>query len=550
MSLKDKRLYVYYDSKELYPTPLVNYSYQPVTFGYVYGYNTDITLEGVITGISGYESVIEGLTGIFANQFSTLSVENEENKKIYEWNNVTVNNISLEQSQYLESGFIKYTIKCLSYDVPSGVIDPSNEYSFNQNEDGTVNVSHVISARGIRNDIGAFQNAINFVKLFTGKDPFENCVPYFIPNGSGVLLNLSESINRAEGLYSVTETYKYKTGISAEALSVASLNINENLGDEYRSIDYNLKVIGSPIYKNTESIISNYLDYDVLTNIQNEFGFNTSNWIKNNYSVSVDSGSASFEIKIGYLSGANPNGFFDYVVSCDKDYLMGTENWKIDGEFKCFGPLDYKIKELNDFKIVNGNNSWRDYLTGLIKTSPLFSALHDSDKMFSNNFNVVENETLKLAELKLSLSMNMGHEPTGVSELKYSINATPSKWIYELLPASNIEGVYVVQDLKTKTNSSIQFSVSSKSSNIKKSLTACSGYINNLANVYVDSGTDSNVSAFLMEESYSTGTYDSSYSKRFLGKVKNIDNELINLQSKGSFNNSAPLRGAGYNFGF
>jgi len=42
---------VFYNNQILYPTPLVNYNQQPVTFGYVYGYNTDISLDGFYSGI-------------------------------------------------------------------------------------------------------------------------------------------------------------------------------------------------------------------------------------------------------------------------------------------------------------------------------------------------------------------------------------------------------------------------------------------------------------------------------------------------------------------
>jgi hypothetical protein len=546
----DRRLYVYYDDKELYPTPLINYSYQPINFGYIYGYNTEITLEGIITGIDNKESGISEITGIFAKQFSTLKVENEKHSGIYQWNNVTVDNISFEQSQYLKGSFVKYNVKCFVYDIPSGVIDPSNEYSFTQNEDGTVNVNHKISARGVRNNLGAFQNAINFVKSFTGKDPFSNCVPYFVPSGSGVLLNLSENINRADGIYSVTEVYKYNTGVISEALHITSLDIDESLGSEYSSISYNLKVIGSPIYKNTDSIISNYLNYNLLNDIQNDFGLNTSGWVKNTYSAAVDSGAATIDIKVEYLSGANPSGFFDYVISCDKDHLMGIENWKIEGEFKCFGPLDYKINQLNAFKSTNKNNSWRTYLINLITNSQIYNSLHDVDKVFSINTNVNQDENLKIGALKLSLTLNMGYEPDGLADLKYSINGSPSKWIYELMPSVNIEGAYVVQSLETKTNGVIELNVSAKSLQKENGLNLCNSYINNLANTYIDSGNDLNVKAFLIEDFYSTGTYDVSYSKKFIGNIKDIDSTLVNLQCFGTFDYSVPTRIKGYNFGY
>jgi hypothetical protein len=550
-----KKLRVSYNGKELYPTPIVNYNHQPISFGYVYGYNTSITLEGVITGIQSDYSVRSYLTGIFDNQFKILKVEeidlgNEEVKEIYAWENTHIENISLEQSQYLKDSLIKYNIKCSSFNFPSGIIDPSNEYSFSQNEDGTVNVNRKISARGVKNNLGAFQNAVDFVKSFTGKDSFSNCASYFIPKGTGVLLSISESIDRLEGLYSVNEIYKYNTGISSEAISVSSLDMDESLGAEFRSINYNLKINGSPIYKNTNAILENYLNYNVLQDIQTRFNVDTSKWIKNNYSASVDSGSATIDIKINYYSGANASGFFDYIITCEKDNLIGTENWKIDGEFRCFGPLDYKINRLNAFKQAYKTGSWRDYLSQLIVNSDVYSSLHDPNKMFSQNFNVNQDENLKLATLKLNLSMNMGYEPVGLSELKYSINGSPSKWIYEISPSANIEGNFVVQNLETKTNGSLNVNISARTYDKEAGLNLLKNYIDNISNIYVDFGTYSNVKSFLKEESYNTGTYDISYSKKFLGQIKDIDSTLINLRSIGSFHYNLPPRAPGYMFGY
>ncbi|MFK5284396.1 hypothetical protein ACI3PL_32930, partial [Lacticaseibacillus paracasei] len=41
---------------------------------------------------------------------------------------------------------------------------------------------------------------------------------------------------------------------------------------------------------------------------------------------------------------------------------------------------------------------------------------------------------------------------------KYTVDISPSKWSYDLLPSANIEGHYVVQDLQMMTKSKINFS--------------------------------------------------------------------------------------------
>jgi hypothetical protein len=56
-------------------------------------------------------------------------------------------------------------------------------------------------------------------------------------------------------------------------------------------------------------------------------------------------------------SGLNVSGFFDYVVNCDKDFLTNQESWKVDGEFRCYGPLDFRVNRLNAFKEMLSNET-------------------------------------------------------------------------------------------------------------------------------------------------------------------------------------------------
>lgn len=539
---------VTYDGHELYPTPLVNYSEQPVEFGYVYGYNTDITLEGIITGIKSSGQIISGITNIFTGQFKTLEV-NSNDGLLHSWPYITVNSISLEQSPYFVNSFIKYSIKCTSYNIPSGVIDPSNEFSFTENDDGTINVSHKISAKAIRNNNPAFQNAVNFVKGLTGQKPI-SIGTIFLPSSSGILLSISESINRAEATYSVTKNYRYNTiDPNPNYIRYTSIDIDESMGADYKNASYSLKILGSPIENNINSLYTGLQQIDNLLSIYNEFGFDTTNWVQSSYSANIDNGSNSIDVKIGYFIAANPSGFFDYVVTYDRDNLLGNEIWKIDGDFKCFGPLSYINAQLDQFKTLNKADNWRTYLKNLIQNSPLYSAFHDPSKDFSRNFNVVESEIKEMGSLKLSMTMNMWYEPEKAADLKYSISCSPSRWIYELLPSANIEGAYIIQDLQTKTNSSIQLSISSSTSDKNQVSNLCKGYLNQLETVYVESGDPKNIKAFLIEENYDTGTYDISFSKKYIGKLKNIDNTLNNLISVGS-NDSAPVRRPNYNFGY
>jgi hypothetical protein len=82
---------VSYGSSVLQPTPIVNYSRNPINLGgYIYGYNTDVSLDGWSTGIVSTGVTISSLTGIFANQFQPLVVTDSTGAVLYNWPNITV----------------------------------------------------------------------------------------------------------------------------------------------------------------------------------------------------------------------------------------------------------------------------------------------------------------------------------------------------------------------------------------------------------------------------------------------------------------------------
>ena len=161
------------------------------------------------------------------------------------------------------------------------------------------------------------------------------------------------------------------------------------------------------------------------------------------------------------------------------------------------------------------------------------------------------NENQKLATLRLSLELNASYEPAGVSELRYSLDGSPSKWIYELLPSANIEGSFVVQDLQLQTQPKQKFTISAKTYDKAAAASAIYGYMNGLTSTYVNSGTDTDVGAFLIDENLRTGVYDISLSKEFLGNDNaSISSTLLKLQAIGTYSGTVAVRPGGYNFGY
>ena len=142
---------VQYNGSALVPTPLVGQTYQFIDYGNRWGNVLEVELNGTLTGIASTGDVSK-ITNIFSSQFGTLEVLENPSTLIYEWQNCVVDSITFPNNHfYQQNGVAQYSVKLRSFNTPSGVTEPSNEYAFNQNEDGTVNVTHKISARGLKN---------------------------------------------------------------------------------------------------------------------------------------------------------------------------------------------------------------------------------------------------------------------------------------------------------------------------------------------------------------------------------------------------------------
>jgi hypothetical protein len=535
---------VSYNNSGLSPTPTVSIENRFIDYNsYRHGEMLEINLNGFLTGISSTGSVSQ-ITNIFASQFGNLVVsQTNPSSGIYNWQNVVIDEISFPQNHFYGGTFIQYSIRAHSYNVPSGIVDPINEYSFVQNTDETVNVSHRIGARGIKNVSGAFSNAVNFVKNFTGKQPFQNCLSFFIPSGYGILQSLTEKDDRLNGSYEVTENYKYNTGSNNPFVFLSNINISDVLEDTYLTIDYNATFKGSPVFNNISTLNSGVSSFNVFNDISNNYGINTGLLVVTTSNITRNSGEANYDIKLSFLSGyslADLTGLFDYTVSLEKDLLLPKESWKIEGDFITHGALSYRQQQVNAFKNSN-TGQWRNYLVGLISGSPIFQTYHTPGNYLSTNPPVNMQENTGLATFHISLSIDDGGEPVGLNNPKYTVEVSPSIWQFELMPSSNIEGLYVVQDLQMKTASKMNFNITAESQFPYSALPSLTGLLGSLSNTYVKSG-------FLNSFSYTSGINDLGGKSSWIGS-DNFGSGFDNIKVVGGSNFNW-TRSSGYLWGF
>ncbi len=540
---------VQYNGWTLSPTPLVQQNYEFVDYGSRWGNVLQIELNGFLTGITGWQMAQSGIAQYFTGQFGTLEVL-DGSTSIYRWTNVIVDEIVFPPNPWFVGTSLKsmapYSAKMKVINVPSGVLEPTNEYSFNQADDGIVTVSHKVSARGIRTNVDGLSNAVAFVKTFKGVNPFSSFTPAFIPSGSGILASFSETIDRLTSTYSISEVYKYNTGLFSGVVETWNVNASDVIDNEYLTVDVDWKIQGSPVNNNLTTIESSFLPSQNPMLKLSSMGYSTGNMMQSTYSVARDSGAATIAIKTSYVSGYNLNdiaGYFDYNVSLDFDGTVPKEDWRIDGEFVCFGPLQYKKSRVAAFKAASGANydAWRFMLTGLIIGSPVF-IYHDDTRTFGSQNDLQVHEVTGLAILRLSLTTADGGRPSAFWYPKYTLSVEPNQWEYNLLPSANIEGQYVLQDLQMQSQGKINISVEGETRNKEAAFSTLSGFVDTLSNLYVATG-------YITSENYNTGVLDMKYQRSWIG-LDNMSSGLVYTKVGGTKNVSNYVRKAGYKFGY
>ena len=542
-----------YNGLTISPTPLVSQNYEFLDYGTRWGNIANIELNGYITGVQGTVGSQIALATYFSGQFGTLTMWETGTVPIliHQWNNIIVDDIMFNSNHLFINSIAPYTVKLRSINVPSGVIEPTNEYSFVQGDDGIVSVNHKASAKGVRTSIGGLQNAINFISGFVGQNPFGNVgIPSnslaaaFSPAGSGTLMSFTEHIDRAAGIYSIEEVYRYNTGLFVPYTEQWNVSTSDTFDNEWLLIDVDWKLQGSPVYDNMPIIESQGYVGSLLGKLS-LMGYNTGNFVQASFSANKDTGTAVIQIKASYISGYSINdimGYFDYIVSFDNDLTIPKEIWRIDADFICYGPRDYRVSRINNVKSVSGQSAqmWIGNLSGMIVGSPIYQNYHGTTTFGYNPvFDIHENPNI--GQLHVSLVMEDGSYPSTLKVPTYSIEVSPNKWMYDLIPSANIEGHYILQDLQMMSQGKVSITVNGQSLITTSALATASGFLGQLTTMYIPNG-------FVTALNYNTGIMDVSCSAEILG-LDLMGSGLTFTKMAGTTLTNY-LRIPGYKFGF
>ena len=482
------------------PTPYLSRSQEMVYQGKQWCQATTLTLAGQIIGSVPVEgenlntlSILDDRRRIlsgFSESFQKLGVF--ENNTLYKnFEGCIIQDVSFSPSNW---GVQEYTITLECYEKDDGgtdiflgtfgVLDPKDSVNFTDNKDGSVGISHAVSAQGFTTNTAsdgadiAIINAKNFVESRTGYN-INKIAPQFIGNISNdnlLISNISRDINRADGTYGCTVDYTVQTGnigeipISAGHLSIIDTTVNSGIDSEFIEVSLNYTLQGDK-YINPVDLRNASPSTGTLWKIATGSS-EIENLARKPLTLSVDDQAdttrmikvaASFDNNT-IFENLDVDVYFDYNVDVSTDDVTDTASVNINGELIARG------NNQDQFRLKSGvlNTYFNDsYL--FVRANEIYTGL---------NYNVIYGDTawslnptpaskgndmdpLK-GTIKINASFTNKDYRENYKDFAWTTNVTPSLNRYSAKPSCNQNGLYKVFNVNSKTREKISLSINSQ----------------------------------------------------------------------------------------
>ena len=442
------------------PTPLIERQEQMVSFGERWNIFETFTLNGVLTGTCGdFNALIfaqQTLLNRFSQDFQTLEIY-QNGELLHSKPNAIIKNISFGESKYV--GLLPYSlvVECYPSEFFSGyfgVTNPSNQVQYTENKDGTVSISHTVSAKGFNTTSGqsnALRNAQGYVNSLTGLST--TVLPQFISLCSGVipcLRTISESINRLEATYSITESYVSDPTQSGAGVLRYTTDYNSGIEDGISTVSVKGDLQGCRVDSIT-GLRARYQTFDVLGAAINAYNVSTNlidlnpEYLSSGVEENPFAKKLSFDVL--FNNDKTASVYFDYKTTVNTDSLKELSSINFDGTIRGRGDLKTRYQRVLQF--YSGVNVWGyiyDAYTGYGLTNPLNPNPTSSGTTF-NSF---------AGEININVTLDdRPIPPSGLNKFDFTIAITPAIEQYSskplLVPEKDIlllnnEG-YVIFDL-------------------------------------------------------------------------------------------------------
>lgn len=384
-------------------------------------------------------------------------------ENLYLRSGIIINSINFEESNY--SNLIRYEIGLNSISLSGNVTNPVNEYSFTENENKTISLSHRISAQGLNTSLSpgksnAMENAIAFVRSYTGLSNLPST--RFISGASNKfdIQSFSESIDRLNAIYSIDETYVsnlLNTGLSGNI----SYTVDILSGADSNSIQINLR--GQ--YKGPKD--GNIIN---LRNSLNVTGLITGaysgyfNPVPIQYNVSENTGENLINFDYSFDNINLPNPYYRYETSISKDEVQQVYNVQIRGDIIARGNRRYRYF-LSTGNISNLTGQFLSIASGVFTGFKDFNSDTTTSSLRLLNINIERNPN------EGTVSANATYDdkfmPTGdFVDASYDVSVTAPVWFMNNQPTCNIKGFHIINDFDITTLPRLNINSSFKYKNI------------------------------------------------------------------------------------
>lgn len=234
-----------------FPTPLpaIAESVEPIFIAGSFDHSkVKIDVAGFITGENSEELLItkKGMVDGLSSSFESFIVEVEDgNPTEYTFSKP----ISINFEETKMSTLLPYSVSFESFEEGSfaayfGVRDPTNSWTYSEEDGRIISATHNISAIGMKvQDGDSLENAKTFVNNLTG---FQN-LSSFHEGNTAFIMSTVEKIDPTKKQYSITETYKFDSSdhpVSDVGIGSLSASINYAMSSDLK-VGVNGSIIGA-----------------------------------------------------------------------------------------------------------------------------------------------------------------------------------------------------------------------------------------------------------------------------------------------------------------
>lgn len=470
--MSNNNVKIFYNNVDVFqgiaPTPFVSISQDYIDYGNKWNQVTNITLEGQLTGqyLGGksydlLNDAAQTLHQKFGENYKILSIK-ENNTDLYVGNNAVINSINIEESSWY--GLLPFTIDISVYNENYfqdyyGVVEPEENFAFNEENGDMLNLVHSISAKGIvGNNQNAIQNAKDWVLSRIGN--FNQISPILIKNAGAtqnrqfILYSTQEVVDRFNGTYSVERTYRKSLNLENpdNCLLTYNIDLNYNVDDGLVTANINGNLEGNNL--NTLKIEYNKLNlYDLCNKISKDIY----NELLTNRALSQSIEEINEENKLNFSASFNNDTSNEitnnYTIDINEDSLKCIRTASINANISCkYGDIKTKMQKVEQFyrtqflakNLVNQEFA-KEFNTQL-NPEPL------TESITFDKFNAQINYSAQFTDKKIAYTND-------ILNLSSSVNYTPSIKIHVPNTSAFTAREHNVQNLNCSNRSKVEISV-------------------------------------------------------------------------------------------